>query len=416
MLKQEQAAELLARCENVTGVRLEQVRGNLRNAESRSAAVWELLVLEEAARHGDVEYEAGEGGSPDIKLTLTNGAVIWIEVAFLYPRFWKEERATDTVMEWIRDEATRQGISLFKIGFNFDGDRTNRSGPVRKLPALHQRKAFLLSSDVKRFFATIHENPSRSVSILHQQYTVEFHYDPNGEGPYIVSNALVQEVPSSVKQHAVYRILKEKARQHKLIGKRVVCVGSDQSPVMPRKFEMNAVRPENAVGAAFRESTSLSAAILVTISDQFGVLQRPTKIAEAMIYQNPNAKVELEKFDLNCLLAFNFNRWSYSWRLGKYEPNQLLRETCMRGDLKMGFSHTSITVEVPSTVLTQALSGQTSLGDYYRINETEAPIKQLREGWRIVGCSYKPEAIEQGKSSVVVLELCPPTERVYWPD
>ena len=56
MLIEEQAAALLARCEKILGIELRQTRGNLRNA-SRAAAVWELLVIEEAADIGYVEYE-----------------------------------------------------------------------------------------------------------------------------------------------------------------------------------------------------------------------------------------------------------------------------------------------------------------------------------------------------------------------
>jgi len=105
MLLEEQAAELLQRCERIVGRRLDQVRGNLRRAESRAAAVFELLVLEEAARHGAAEYEPGDGGSPDIRLSIPHGRKIWIEVAFLYPRFWKEERQSDVVCQWITEEA-----------------------------------------------------------------------------------------------------------------------------------------------------------------------------------------------------------------------------------------------------------------------------------------------------------------------
>ena len=88
MLREEQAAELLRRCESVTGQHLKQVRGNLKKAESRASAIWELLVLEEVSRIGKVEYEPHKEGSPDILLSLTGGRKIWIEVAFLYPRFW----------------------------------------------------------------------------------------------------------------------------------------------------------------------------------------------------------------------------------------------------------------------------------------------------------------------------------------
>ena len=42
MLREEQVTELLRRCELITNRRLKQTRGNLRNAESRAAAILEL--------------------------------------------------------------------------------------------------------------------------------------------------------------------------------------------------------------------------------------------------------------------------------------------------------------------------------------------------------------------------------------
>ncbi|MCG9893037.1 MAG: hypothetical protein MH252_18440 [Thermosynechococcaceae cyanobacterium MS004] len=159
MLREEQAAELLKHCELIAGKRLEQVRGNLRNAETRAAAVWELLVLEEASRIGKVEYEpvAGciAGSSPDILLTLMNERKIWIEVAFLYPRFWKQERQSREVDKWIREEAKKRGICSFKISTRFNGDSNNPAGPTRKLPELQERKSFLIDQEVVYFFDLI---------------------------------------------------------------------------------------------------------------------------------------------------------------------------------------------------------------------------------------------------------------------
>lgn len=55
MIKEGQVVELLKRCEDITGQRLEQVRGNLSRAESRSAAIWELIVLDASTEIGAVE-------------------------------------------------------------------------------------------------------------------------------------------------------------------------------------------------------------------------------------------------------------------------------------------------------------------------------------------------------------------------
>lgn len=151
MLLNEQAAELLKKCETIVGSELSQVRGNLQKAENRAAAVWELLVLEAASKMGEVKYEPHPGASPDIQLFLPGHRAVWIEVAFLYPRFWKEERKSIALTNWIFSEAERRGIPSYKIYPRLDGVIKGSAGPVRNLPELNERKQFLNSQEIKNF-------------------------------------------------------------------------------------------------------------------------------------------------------------------------------------------------------------------------------------------------------------------------
>lgn len=82
LLTEEQAAELLQRCERIAGRNLPGLRGRLSRHEGRLAAVWEMLVVDAAARLGTVEYES-PGGGPDIRLKLPTGRWVWIEVTLL---------------------------------------------------------------------------------------------------------------------------------------------------------------------------------------------------------------------------------------------------------------------------------------------------------------------------------------------
>src|SRR3989442_1484189 len=110
MLKEDQAAELLARCEQLLGRKLGQVRGNLRRAGTRAAAVWELLCIEAFSRVGPLEHEPpGHASSPDIVLRVAD-APLWIEVGFLYPRFWENERRGRALLGRIYKEADRLQI------------------------------------------------------------------------------------------------------------------------------------------------------------------------------------------------------------------------------------------------------------------------------------------------------------------
>ncbi|MGA3706683.1 hypothetical protein ACI2TA_25785 [Ralstonia nicotianae] len=112
MLYEKQAAALLADCEKNVGNRLDGVRGNLRQARSRAAALWELVVLEATSQVGHVRYEPLEGASPDIELIGGDGQSIWIEAAYLYPRFWREERRSTALVQWVYEMAEYRKIDV----------------------------------------------------------------------------------------------------------------------------------------------------------------------------------------------------------------------------------------------------------------------------------------------------------------
>lgn len=416
MLKEDQVAELLARCEAIAGIRLNQVRGNLTKAESRSAAIWELIVFEEASRIGKVEYEPSEGASPDILLTLETGEKLWIEVAYLYPRFWKQERSSNAVSRWLLDEAKKRGLSQFKVSCSFDGDRTNPAGPIRNLPHLHERKKFILGADVRGFFKRIEDNPELPHCVMHSEYSVKFQYSPNKSGPYITSGGgLVQEVPKTIKEHAVYRIIKQKSRQHDVTGKRLVCIGSDQSPVLSSMSGLGNPGVRDAVYSALKEATSLSGVLVIKIEDKYQPLGGFSKGAKGDIYLNPWAKVPLSESGANELTRFNFNRWKYFFSLKKYEHGDTSGFERVSGSLSVKLGGNKVEIEVPSNLLIDSLAGKTNILESYSLKEDDPVYKYLDRGWVITGCKLKGGDIEKGISSIVVLELAPPPEKVFWP-
>lgn len=414
MLREEQAAELLQRCERIAGKRLEQIRGNLRKSESRSAAILELLVLEEVSKIGKVDYEPFDGGSPDILLMLPGERKIWIEVAFLYPRFWKQERQSDAVAKWITEEATKRGISPFKVSCNFDGDRNSVAGPIRTLPNLHERKKFLKEQQVCYFFERINRNPWQSYSIKHAEYSVEFTYSPEKEGPYILTGGgPVQEAPKTVKEHAVYRVLKAKARQHKVEGPRLVWIGSDQSPVLSG---LGTISVRDAVIAAFSETQSIGGAIVLNIEDSIGTYNKRMRNAEGDIYINSRANECLTEEEVKKLCSLNFNRWDYFFRLKKHEQVGTNAFRRASGSLTLGTSGCGVRLEIPSNLLIDSLAGKTNLIKEYARDENDTLLKCIKDGWIVRACSWKEGDIEAGQATKVVLELEPPSEPVYWPN
>ena len=417
MLREEQATELLRRCELITGQRLKQIRGNLRKAQSRAAAIWELLVIEEVSKIGKIKYEPKQGGSPDILLSLPNGRDIWIEIAFLYPRFWKQERQSRAVADWITGAAKRQGISPFKVSCEFDGDRKNKAGPVRSLPGLHEKNKFSRDPVIRTFFNTIKNQPEQSFTIKHRTYSLELFYSPKGKGPYLsTGGGLAQEAPKTVKEHAVYRVLKEKTRQHHVEGPRLVCIGSDQSPALSNFVGPGTPKVRDAVFSALRETQSLSGVAILRIEDSFNSPFGFQRRAKGEIFVNPNAKYPLLENEIRKIYQLNFNRWKYFFRLEKYDEGNNDSFKRVGGMLSSKHRGVELDLEIPCNVLIDSLAGKTNLIEQYSLKQDDLEYKCLHEGWAVKSCSWKEGDIEAGEAPKVVLGLTPLPETVFWSD
>lgn len=416
MLKEEQAAELLARCEKIVGKKLIQTRGNLRSSKTRAAAVWELLVLEATSEIGSVEYEPRSGGSPDIRLRLAQGRDIWIEVAFLYPRFWKGERKSRVVADWIFEEAKRKGIPQHKITYQLDGDQNNPAGPVRQLPELHEKKNFLKNSGVSEFLSKINSSPNEKKTFVLSGYSISLSYEPDANGPYLSGGGLIQEAPKNVQQHAIYRVLKGKASQHKIGGPRIICIGSDQSPVLSTLTGPGNPRLRDAVAAAFRENHSLSGTIVVRIESAttglYNLLQRR---ARSEFFANLYTKEPLTDAEWKSIRKLNFNKWKYTYALEKWEQKNCESFRRVGGSLTTKCGRMGVKIEVPCNILIDSLAGKTNLIKTYGLAKNDPLVKYLDDGWVIQSCKFMPGNIEVGESPKVVLSLAPPPSTVYWP-
>jgi hypothetical protein len=417
MLKEEQVNELLLRCEKIFGHKLLQVRGNLRNAVSRSAAIWELLVIEAASYLGSIEYEPFPGGSPDIRLSVPQGRALWIEVAYLYPRFWKEERQSYAVTGWLYKEARRRNIPAWKIFPEFDGDPNNKAGPVCRLPDLNERKKFLKNADLVKFFEGITINPGIGHRCSLSDYTVVVSFLPNAQGPFLSSRGLVQESPRRLKEHAVYRVLKNKADQHNVLGPRVICLGSDQSPVLTSSPVSNygQLRVSDVIAEAFRECKNLSAAIVVSIQNSYSGFSKFRKQARGQIFLNPYARDPLTNEESQLLSKINLNRWKYTFALQKWEyPNDESHRR-ISGSLTYKQGGLGVELEVPANIVIDALAGKTNLFKEYQLSQNDSVHRALEEGWLIKTCKLKEGDIEAGEAPKVVFGLVPPFLSIFGP-
>jgi len=415
MLIEEQAAALLTRCENLLGMELRQTRGNLRQASSRAAAVWELLVIEAASGVGSVEYEPHPGASPDVRLRIKNGRPIWIEAAYLYPRFWDEERRSDAVISWLRSEFERRGLPIGSMRLRFDAP-ASPAGYVRILPKLHEQRRILKHPVLTRFFDEILADRDQDRNCTLSPYTVAIAYSPKSSHGSI-GGGLLQESAIAVTENAVYRVLKAKAQQHDIDGPRVICVGSDQSPSLSPLNGPGTGRPSGreAAVAALSRYPSVSCAFIVTIRNMPGNFGRWERQARGQVISNPIARDQLTQDEIQSLCSMDFNRWNYTYPLRKWESgNHRTQQRRVSGRLTYRPGGLSVKIEIPTYVV-DALAGKTSVLKAFGLSDDEQVAHALNDGWSIVSCDLIEGDLEAGEAPKLALELVHSHLAVYWP-
>lgn len=391
--------------------RLAAVRGNLRKPKSRAAAVWELLVLHEALQLGEVEYEPEPGGSPDVRLTPAGARSIWLEARFLYPRFWANERVSGEVPDWVREAARRFGVKSGKLSVRLDGDRSDPRGPVRTLPHEHERWEFQRHPEPLAFFECVRQRPLERSECKLSDFSVAITYHPDSESRQAPTGGLVQEAPRVVGEHAVYRALCQKAKQHDVEGPKVVAIGSDQSRVLGGLRGPLEVRLEAAVGEAFRQHRSLSAALLVSVQNEVEVFVGLRRRARGELYLNPWAKDPLVGSEEQSLRRMNFNRWAFGPPLEPWNPQDRGWHQRMGGHFQWSRRGESMNIKIPVAFIAEVLGGRTSVRAEFGAKHQLTLV--FEEGWEVTSCAVVPGDAEQGSVGQLELEMVPPG--VYWP-
>jgi hypothetical protein len=410
MLIEEQVHGLLLRCERLLGTELRRIRGDLRNADNRAAAIWELIVLDAAMTISPIEYEPLQGSSPDICLNLPYGRSIWIEVTYIYPRFWQEERQTTEVRRWLFSEIKRRGIPTGKILIYLYGEQT-KAGRVPKLPKSNEKKKFLSHPELEKLYDRISSYPSESYNCYLTPYTISLSYQPEAKPPLSSFGGPIHESPTNVKEHAVYRKLKEKAKQFHVQEPLVICLGSDQSPALSEVSGRAHIH--RAVQAAFLEHHSLSAVIIVSIALRPVILGELSRKAHVEILINPYARYPLKAEEIQSLRKIDFNRWRYTYPIEKNESDTIKRDRRVTGHLTWRPKAMGIEIEIPSNIVIDALAGKKSLTEAYRLPKNHQISRILNDGWVIESCSLKEGNLEAGEATKIVLELVPPSIALF---
>lgn len=416
MLTDNQATELLKRCEKIAKRSLHEVRGNLTQPKTRASAVWELLVFEAFSTIGHVEYEPNRTSCPDILVKSNGIEELWVETTFLYPRFWENDRKMQDFVHHIYGIIKKSGIAAFKISYKFYGDDSNKAGPIRKLPSLHEQKIFLCKShELYGFLDKIKKNPHIQHNLSFFDYTFSLHYNPEAKGPYIQGSGPVEEAPKILKEHALYRKLCEKAEQHRnLNAPYIICVGSDQSPVLSSNPKSFGIRESDVATSILKSYSHISAICIVSIEWVNRVMRRSEKIAKSRLFSYRICDYPIDENFRGKLKSLNFNNWKYSWCLGKWDQPNNDHLKSVGGNLVLRSNKDNLQIEIPAKLVIESLAGRTDLIKACR-NKNDPMCNWLSKGWIIKSCSFKKGDIQKGEDDSVILELVPGPESVYWP-
>ncbi len=408
MLKDDQVIELLKYCEELLGYSLKQIRGNLKNLEHRSAAIFELIVIDQLSRIGIVEYESKEGQSPDIKLIFDNGAYIWIEIAFLYPRYWKNEQRRIEFDHAVSNEAKRRKISPEKIQISFFHTQDTKGKPKQSIPELHQIKKAISSGTIKDFFDEVVKNPDSFFLKSSDDYNFTIQYNPDKKDCFKITSSTVMESTDNIKENNLYRVLKSKCQQHKIKDEpRLILVGTDKSSAIPSKDSPERLNEQNVINKIFTDNTSISGILLVRIEpDQIKPDNDKTHI---LIYKNSIARNPLENHIIESLREIDFKGWKYTSPIDKFKTN-LTKKTNQTNktssSFKTRFDEHGPIIELAENILIDIIAGKTSLRDEFPIlkspNMKFEPLKfasSLRE------VSFIEADLRQGKPRIVVLKF-----------
>ena len=409
MLREEQVSYLLNKWEALLQQPLAQIRGNLRKFESRSAAIWELLSLETFSKIGKAEYEVENESSstkPDIKLTLPDSQTIWIEASFIYPRYWRYQRKIRTINHWIWKQAESFNIEPFKIFVDFDTENYSNAGPILALPELNQRRLFLKNREVNLFFEYIRRYPNRSYNVALSDYSICLSYNPKWKGPYLSWGAVEVEDPANLKEHPLYRKIREKSRKQKIKEPKILCIGSDHchslSVDMTSKFGMNL---EEIAYYALEQTTSISGVIICVITDHCDKRSHFYRKARCFFIFNKNAEIPLNASAIKQIHAVNFNEWGYYFPSEKFHLNIGKDLRTLAGDLILSEKDNRWELTIPVDTLLDILAGKTSLKESFNLKDEDPFIKFLKEHREVKKIRFQRGNIKKGKSHSIIIEF-----------
>lgn len=219
-------------------------------------------------------------------------------------------------------------------------------------------------------------------------------------------------------EHAAFRAVRAKLRQHKVDEPHIVCIGSDVSPALSNNMHGFGIRLEHALGAAVSKSGELSGLLIVNIEQTHSFGQGIVRFARSTAYPVERCRYPLTEEEWEFIRKFDFNRWKYTFPLARKEVSPAYRHRNVPGSFV--YSSTvggNVKFTVPASVLADVLAGRKQLLDDYGGHEEQPGkhlMKCLHSEWAIIGCRYQEGDIQQAKAATVEIELAPPHDPVFW--
>jgi hypothetical protein len=420
MLAEHQVTHLLNECERIVGKKLVGVRGQLRSESHVRAAIWELIVTDSVSRIGRIEYQrpTPKGKTPDLHVETPDGR-LWIEAAFLLPRFADIEARQEAFQRALWAQERKVGIAPGTLHHEFYGERAAH-GFEMTLPAQHELPAFFRFELVRGFFESMKNYPQQAmmVDLGEVGATVRLAYVPASRG---TSSSVVIEAPREAEEHAVYRLLTKKAKKYSardLDAPLVVCIGSEHSTAV-RSMGPMTVSPDTAIREACRKYPVLSAVIVVSIEDVIPSMGSFNTSRRAVVRAIANRSATLPLSDVllrRLNLRFDLVDYGHAWNEWEDVPDVSDRMARLGGNLLWQVTGDGYAVTLPAHEVARVLGGGWSAADLqanYQMTDAENPFRRaFQEGRSIIAVEIVPHDPRQHDPPAMRITFGPPTPKL----
>jgi hypothetical protein len=420
VLAEHQVRFLLERCEEIVGRELKQLRGNLRSKRHVRAAIWELILIDAAAELGSMKYETATPGGRALDIFLDMDGGLWIEAAFLEPRFAEVLERQEKFTQRLRKAEKEAGVAVGSIQRDFYGAKSAAGFDVT-VPHESELARVFRSPDMRAFLADIKGQPSenRHIDLGAAGVTVVLTYAGPRSGPiFSVGGSPVLEAPRRVEEHALFRLLDEKGRKYRNAGIThpvVIHVATERNPSVNRFYSVHTVPHRDAVAAALRKHPVISGVVLMWLESPVPVFGlAPPRQPRLEAFLNDDALHPLTEHMRVLLPRMRFDRVDYGELWNEWEGATTAEQRLNRLGGSMNYRSTKdgFTVTIPADLLIQALSSTSStnlIDSEYRVDGTQNPFRRARsEGRPIVGIILLPHDKRLRDPQMVEIEFGAP--------